>query len=45
MKYTLNFLKMYKVTSLPVWGAWIEIRTTDEKKIWDDVAPRVGGVD
>ena len=31
--------------SLPAWGVWIEMFITSEKKLMENVAPRMGSVD
>ena len=45
MKFAPEFLEVNKISSPPVWGAWIEICSRRRHRRADLVAPRMGGVD
>ena len=45
MKYRIKAAEMNELTSLPAWGAWIEITHKECSIACSCVAPRMGGVD
>ena len=45
LKFDLQDSRVAHERSLPVWGAWIEIRDIASMEKKDNVAPRMGSVD